>query len=406
MTTNKIILTAILSAVIFSGSVYAGYSLIESLTSPKITNINDQMVPSPTTPVKLIDAKSYCPLNGKEYSVDDQIRWEKLGPVAVMIENHPDSRPQSGLTSADIVYEAVAEGGITRFMGIFLCDETPRFVGPVRSARTYFLDWVSEYDALYAHVGGANTPGPADALTQIATYGIKSINEIPLGSKNSLSAGFQRIEDRLGRPVSLEHTMYLELQKLREFAQNRFNWGVTTDGARWDSTFEKWKYPDESSQITQSPTKSEKLIYNFWESTSGFNVEWQYQPSTKTYKRFMNNQPHIDNNNKQQIEVSNVIVMIQDESRANDGYQGNLHLLYETIGRGDAYILNNGNSIKGSWFKSGRTARTKFLSSTGKEVVLERGKTWISIVPSYSQNSINDGNKDEEPATVSQLSNE
>lgn len=386
MNLKKIIISSIISAIFFAGALYGGYSLTKFLTTPTISQ-NQIASPTDKPVVKLVDSQSYCPLNGKEYTTQDQARWEQLRPVAVMIENHPDSRPQSGLQSADIIYEAVAEGGITRFMALYLCDEVPRFVGPVRSSRTYFLDWVSEYNSLYAHVGGANTPGPADALSQISTYGIKSINEIPLG-RDSLTAGYQRIEDRLGRAVSLEHTMYLELIKLRNYAVEKFNWGVETDGARWDSTFVKWKYPSKELSVTSSSEKTKTISYDFWENMSGFNVEWQYDSSTNMYKRFMNDAPHLDNNSKQQIAINNVIVMVQKESRANDGYPGNLHLLYQTTGTGKAFILNNGIIIEGSWSKSGRTAKTKFLDKQGKEIVLERGKTWISVVPDYSESTI------------------
>ena len=103
-----------------------------------------------------------------------------------MIENHAEARPQSGLSYADVVYEAVAEGGITRFMGVFYCGIAVRNVNlaPVRSARTYFLPWVLEYDALYNHVGGAGlcnddtVDDRAKALCQIDQYKIKGHGSI------------------------------------------------------------------------------------------------------------------------------------------------------------------------------------------------------------------------------------
>ena len=99
-----------------------------------------------------------CPLNGQKYTSQEKEIWEKRRPLAVMIENSAEARPHSGLSRADIVFEALAEGWITRFMSIFYCN-TPMeniAIAPVRSARTYFIDWVSEYDGLYTHVGGAN----------------------------------------------------------------------------------------------------------------------------------------------------------------------------------------------------------------------------------------------------------
>ena len=115
-----------------------------------------------TTEVMTIDTSGprdqKCPLNGAYFTKGEREVWEKRRPLAVMIENHADSRPQSGLSRADVVYEAVAEGGISRFLAVFYCGAAagsakPYDVGPVRSARTYFLDWASEYAdyPLYLH---------------------------------------------------------------------------------------------------------------------------------------------------------------------------------------------------------------------------------------------------------------
>ena len=127
-----------------------------------------------------------CPLNGVLYPKPMRDIWEKRRPLGIMIENSKAARPQSGIGQADVVYEAVAEGGITRFMAVYYCQDSET-VGPVRSARTYFLDWISEYGSspLYAHVGGANTSGPADALGQIEQYGWGGFNDL-----NQFSIGF------------------------------------------------------------------------------------------------------------------------------------------------------------------------------------------------------------------------
>ena len=94
-----------------------------------------------------------CSLNGAKYSKEQKSWWENHRPLGVMIENHSESRPQSGINAADITYEAVAEGGITRLLNIYYCQDAG-IVGPVRSARVYFLDFISEYGSfpLYAHV--------------------------------------------------------------------------------------------------------------------------------------------------------------------------------------------------------------------------------------------------------------
>ena len=135
-----------------------------------------------------------------------------------MIENHQEARPQSGLSSADVIYEVVAEGGITRFLAIYYCQDGAQ-IGPIRSARTYFIDYLSEYGnyPLYAHVGGANQAGPADALSQLDDYGWTAYNDL-----NQFSIGFPvfwRDYDRLGHSVATEHTIYSTIEKLLDYAK-------------------------------------------------------------------------------------------------------------------------------------------------------------------------------------------
>jgi len=174
-----------------------------------------------------------CPINGQLYTKTERAIWEGRRPLGVIIENHTDARPQSGLNSADVVYEAVAEGGITRFMGIFYCGVAAMDtdLGPVRSARTYFLDWISEYGEypLYAHVGGANcnaTTGSgcqngakADALGQIRKYGWNLYNDMNQMVGGDVGFKVFRRDNRLEKytgnhDIAIEHTMNTSTDKL------------------------------------------------------------------------------------------------------------------------------------------------------------------------------------------------
>ena len=246
-------------------------------TVPGASNI---VTEDPTQPKTEI-----CPLNGSMHTKLAMESWIKRRPLAIMVENHTESRPQSGLTSADVVYEAVAEGGITRFMALFYCNLGDIQVGPVRSARTYFVDWLSEYDALYAHVGGANTPGPADALSQIIKYKIKDLNQFSIGFPS-----FWRDYQRLGHPVATEHTMYSTTQKLWEVGAKR-GWTATDSaGIKWDVNFTSWKFKD--AKVGAGAVA--KIAVNFWESQNGYQVEWNYDSATGTYKRKNGESAHMD----------------------------------------------------------------------------------------------------------------
>lgn len=327
-----------------------------------------------------------CPLNGAKYSKDQEKWWESHRPLGVMIENSTDARPQSGISFADVVYEAVAEGGITRFLSVYYCQDAG-FVGPVRSARTYFLDYISEYGSypLYAHVGGANTPGKANALGQIIDYGWSVYNDL-----NQFSIGFptfKRDESRLGRAVATEHTMYSTTRGLWEVAKDRDLTDKDADGNSWDETFVKYTFKNDAGESSRG--KSQTVDVDFWTSQPNFSVEWVYDPSTNSYLRNNGGEKHLDNNTKKQLSAKNVVVLYMSEGRANDGYEGNLHMLYGTIGAGDAVIFQDGKQIKGEWSKEDRESRTMLTDSSGKEISLNRGLIWFQIVPDDSPISVN-----------------
>jgi len=376
---QKVLVTIIIGVLAYSGSTGISYSVFSKLSGsggglseltsslPGPSNVVEEDPNEPRT--------EKCPLDGDMHTKKARESWEKRRPLAVMIENHAESRPQSGLTSSDIVYEAVAEGGITRFMAIFYCNLSDIQVGPVRSARTYFLDWLSEYDGLYAHVGGANTPGPADALGQIIKYGVKDLNQFSIGFPV-----FWRDYQRLDHPVATEHTMYSTTQKLWEVGAKRGWTNVDEDGVAWDKNFAGWKFKDDGSDGSTN-----NITVNFWESQGAYTVEWNYDPSTNSYNRQHSGVSHTDLNNKRQVSSKNVIVQFQKESRANDGYEGNLHLLYGTTGQGKALIFQDGNVIEGKWIKQTRLSRSKYVDSKGKEIEFNKGQIWIQTVPEGSE---------------------
>lgn len=319
-----------------------------------------------------------CPLNGEKYSSQQKSWWEGHRPLGVMIENHAEARPQSGINEADVTYEAVAEGGITRTLNIFYC-QTPAQVGPVRSARTYFLDWVSEYGdhPLYAHVGGANTPGPANALGQINDYDWGNYNDL-----NQFSIGFPtfwRDYDRLGHPAATEHTMYSTTDKLWAYAKTRGLTNVDKDGVSWDKGFVPYSFKDDAPSSSRPSAQSIHL--EFWSSSSAYFVDWKYNPTDNFYYRVNGGKPHMDRDTNKQLIAKTIVVMFQTERVANDGYDAGQHLLYGTKGTGKAIIFMDGKQVKGKWSKDSRTDRTIISDSAGNEVKFDRGKLWFEILP-------------------------
>lgn len=377
---QKILVLIIFATVLYGVSTSLSYSLFSKvrLAAPGKEESAKLTLPTPTNALTEDPSEpktEECPLNGSKHTKKARESWEKRRPLAVMIENHQEARPQSGLSAADVVYEAVAEGGITRFMALFYCNLSDVQVGPVRSARTYFLNWLGEYDALYAHVGGANTPGPADALGQIIKYEVKDLNQFSIGFPI-----FWRDYQRLGHPVATEHTMYSTTQKLWEVGAKR-GWTATDSaGLRWESKFTPWKFKEDKEGGTIA-----KITVNFWESQPSYVVDWEYDSASNSYKRKNNGSAYLDLDNNTQLSPKVVVIQFEKESSANDGYPGNVHLLYGTTGLGKAYIFQDGSFTEGKWIKETRTSRSKYVDSKGKEIEFNRGQIWIQTVPEGSK---------------------
>lgn len=329
-----------------------------------------------------------CPLNGAKFTKAEKDIWEKRRPLTVMIENHQEARPQSGLSRADIVYEAVAEGGATRFLAVFYCGASALDVqvGPVRSARTYYLDFASEYGdyPLYAHVGGANdfqgtgdTHPKARALEQIQSYGWKLYNDL-----DSMSLSFPtywRDYERLGHPVATEHTMYSTTDRLWKVAEQRGLTNVDKNGVSWDKNFVRWKFKEEAKEAEREEKSPEFL---FWQNYEDYKVKWEYDKLANDYKRINGGQPQKDRNDDSEIRAKVVIIAFMNEKGSVDR---NKHILYETTGSGKAILFQDGKAITATWDKQDRKSRMIFKDPKGKEIELNGGQIWVEILPTRSE---------------------
>lgn len=346
-----------------------------------------------------------CPINGKLYTKEEKAIWETRRPLMVMIENHEDSRPQSGLQTADIVYEAVAEGGITRFMGVFYCGqvagaEANKYdVGPVRSARTYFLDLASEYSdyPLYNHVGGANcssatnggpctTATKAQAIEQIASYGWNSKGTWSDLSQFSLSyKACRREPDRTGDERATEHTMYCSTKELWNIAADRGLTNLTdTKKTSWDKNYRPWLFK-QTDKSSSSPTAS-NISFDFWSGYKDYSVSWKFDATNNNYVRSNGTKEHIDFNTGKTITAKNIIIQFTKETRSVDEH---LHNLYAVVGSGDGVLLQNGEKTEITWSKANRLSRTIYKDKSGKEINFVAGNVWIEILPTNTEVSYN-----------------
>ncbi len=277
--------------------------------------------------------------------VDPQIN--KRPVTGVMIENSPDARPQSGLNDAGLVFEAIAEGGITRFLALFQ-DTGPDYIGPVRSARPYYLDWVLTFDASLAHVGGS-----PDALGQIKSEGVRDLDQF------ANSGAYQRISSRYA-----PHNVYTSTTALDGLNQQK---GFTS------SSFTSWdRKPDQ-----KLPTPTAKSI-DFAVSGYLYSPHYDYDAASNSYLRSEGGQPHKDDRSGQQINPKVVIALVLNYSVAGDG----IHSIYQTTGSGHMYVFQDGFVTEGTWQKNDRKSQYTFTDASGKPIKFNAGKTWVTMVNS------------------------
>ncbi len=371
---------------ISTGLSFAGFSVFAPKKQPLPSMTISSSVASDSQAHFIIDPSApkteACPLNGQFYTTKEKDIWSKRSPLAIMIENHTEARPQSGLSYADVVYESVAEGGITRFMAVFYCGIAVRNVNaaPVRSARTFFLPWVLEYDALYNHVGGAGvcsdpTVDPrAKALCQIGQYGIKDMDQFGISFPTCY-----RNYDRLDHPVATEHTMTCSTDKLLALAATRgwTNVDANNDNVAWDKNFRSWKFKDDAALSDRAASFSASFVA--WKGyESEYGVRWDFDRATDTYKRFNGGAPHLDLETKKQLTAHDVVILFAEETGPVDEHG---HLLYNNIGTGNGLLFQDGKVIKVTWRKPTKDARTVFYDLTGKEISFNRGQIWIEMLP-------------------------
>ncbi|HMH70106.1 MAG TPA: DUF3048 domain-containing protein [Candidatus Saccharimonadales bacterium] len=288
----------------------------------------------------------YSPLTGEQ--VADEAATKQ--PVtAIMIENSPDARPQSGLKQSGVVYEAIAEGGITRFLTLHQQDK-PQLIGPVRSLRLYYVDWLAPYNASVAHVGGS-----LFALQEIRNGKYRDIDQF-------FNAGtYWRATDRYA-----PHNVYTSFAKLDALNAAK---GYT------ESTFTGF------SRIDGKPHDAPNAT-NVTINISGplYNTSYTYDKAANRYNRLLGGVPHVDRE-EGAITPSVVIALKVDMTRVlEDGYRQDI----KANGTGQAVIFQNGTAQEVTWTKPDRASQISFKDASGKDVPLVRGQTWISAVPNGS----------------------
>jgi hypothetical protein len=266
---------------------------------------------------------------------------------AVTIDNHSDARPQAGVTAASLVYEAPVEGGITRLLAVFAADAEAKSIGPVRSARPYFLDWAAELDSVYVHVGGS-----PEALDRIkATPAFKDLNEY--------FAGKYFWRDKVRRAP---HSTLTSIEFLRQAEEARF-------ADRDRKTVLPWRFKDDAAEADRP--EAAELTVGYGEP---YRVTWKYDRATNSFARLRGGREEKDSAGVP-VRAKNVVVQFVMTKVLDEVGRRSI----DTKGGGEALVAVDGAIIGGRWkFADGRT---RFVDAAGNEISFVAGQTWIEVVP-------------------------
>ena len=345
-------------------------------------------------PIEYPTIPSYMPANSNYSSLTGEIlpeNVEKDSPAfCIQTPNGTDgARPQAGLTEAGVIFEAIAEAGITRFAAIYQ-QPSSAVIGPIRSLRLYYLDWDTPFDCTIVHAGGAD-----DALRAVASGGYKDLSE---NYSYMYRGTYQK---------RLWNNLFTSPSALRSFTDSHGYYSSDIHGFarmtpeesnrdRVDSLVKtRLDITNPASTSTSELSPDVTSINLRFGRVPTFNVNYTYDLKSNRYlRKYENGVPHevykcpaedLSGKNPEdiceltQMAPSVVIAMVVNERRAADNYHENI----TTTGSGKAYIFQNGKAISGTWSKPTRNDQIEFLDEEGKQVKLSPGQTFISAIPSY-----------------------
>lgn len=332
ITKKQWIIIGIVTGVLLIGIGTGLYFLLRSDSKPVVQE--QQAEPEPE-PVPTTVASNLMGLQ-----VDPIVNERPV--TAIMIENSLDARPQAGLNAAGVVFEAIAEGGITRFIALFQENE-PDYIGPVRSVRPYYIQWALGFDAAIAHAGGS-----AEGLNLLKSTGAKDLNHH--------SAYFWRVSNR-----AAPHNLYTSIAKLREYeAQKGYGKANYTPLLR-----------KEKEEPAATPT-ARNIDFNI--SSANFNVHYTYDAASNTYLRSVGSKAHTDERSGAQLAPKVVVALIMPQGRSG------IYTTYGTIGSGQVVIFQDGMVTEGTWRKDSNNANFVFTDAAGQPLALTPGQTWFTVL--------------------------
>lgn len=278
--------------------------------------------------------------------VEGEVEAVSRRPVAVMVENLSSIRPQSGLSEACMVFEALAEGGITRFCAIYVHRDADN-VGPVRSARNYYAALAKGFDALYVHCGGSKY-----AMEAIKQWGVADLDQF------FYPKAYWRVKG-----IEAPHNLFTSISKIREVAE----------GKGFDGNIDYEGFPHKPDASLESRPQHQRIVIEY--SSAPYKVEYKYDSGSNSYLRFNGGKAHLDKVTGRQLQPKNVVVMY-----CPTGMLDAKCLDIQVVGSGSCLVFRDGKAVKGTWEKKDVDSPLIFVDKQGKEVPLNVGQTWVEVV--------------------------
>lgn len=340
---TKILIIVLLAIILIAGIILT-IKIVSSKNKSEVTetgnaDVKEEKEPEPEKPkLKIVDENS------------------KSRPYAVMINNNHAAWPQCGVQDAYIVYEIIAEGGITRMMALYKDQDTAK-IGSIRSARHYFIDYALENDAIFVHWGGSpqaySRLGSIDSLDGIALEGSVFFRDKTL-KRAYEHTGFTSMENVKNYAEKQGYTRNANKDLLLNYSVEEINM-ADLDGAK------------EATDVN--------IKYSNYHSTS-----YEYDEENKVYKRSMSGTKNVDLVTGEQYTAKNIIIYKVENYTLNDGENKGRQEL-DNIGSGTGYLVTGGYVVPITWKKTSHSDQTKYMYENGEEIVVNDGNTFIQICP-------------------------
>ena len=301
----------------------------------------------------------------KEKKSDDiKIFSGKDRPIAVMVDNNVNAQPQAAINSAYVVYEIIVEGNETRLMPVFKGVEDDTIVGPIRSVRHYYLDYMKENDAICSHLGQS-----PQAESDIKTYKMDDINGqvYDTGKSRTSSSLFWRVSHK-----KAPHNAYTSIGSLKEIAKKQ-GYKLTSNA----NSVLNYTSKEVDLSILDNPTVANDVVIPY---ASNHKVEYKYDEKTGRYTRYSKGKLQKDENTGENITVKNIIVTFVYNYTLDDG-EGKGRQTLNNVGKANGYYITNGYARKIMCEKDSRTDKTKYTDDFGNEIDINDGNTFINICP-------------------------